>query len=115
MYTYYNTMPAPLCRHSFSSPSEDGQEVSCCESSSRLALSCSVSFLSMQLVVPLLSGPQLQRWVKMCMLECSARQYITLHPLRSSISKHQRGSSQALLHITKRECVSSLRASMLVR
>ncbi|CAL5229502.1 g12838 [Coccomyxa viridis] len=26
VYTYYNTMPAPLCRHSFSSPSEDGQE-----------------------------------------------------------------------------------------
>lgn len=29
VYTYYNTMPAPLCRHSFSSAPEDSQEVTC--------------------------------------------------------------------------------------
>ena len=27
VYTYYNTMPAPLCRHSFSSPGAYAQEV----------------------------------------------------------------------------------------
>ena len=27
VYTYYNTMPAPLCRHAFSPPGQAGQEV----------------------------------------------------------------------------------------
>jgi len=27
VYTYYNTMPAPLCRHSFSTSDEPGEEV----------------------------------------------------------------------------------------
>ena len=27
VYTYYHTMPAPLCKHSFSAPGQPGQEV----------------------------------------------------------------------------------------
>ena len=27
VYTYYHTMPAPLCKYSFSAPGQSGQEV----------------------------------------------------------------------------------------